>query len=102
MRLALQRALHGARPPRRRLPLSAAVTARVGALGALARLLRRLAALRRRQIDARLPRLRQADRDRLLRRLRAVLALADVVHFLAYELATLRRGGFALLLVAAG
>ena len=34
-------------------------------------------------------RLREADGDRLSRRSRAVFALADVVHFLAYELSGL-------------
>src|SRR5207244_1625659 len=48
------------------------------------------------QLDARPPRFRQADGDRLLRRARAVLALADMVDLLAHELARLRRGRLAL------
>src|SRR5262249_1177385 len=43
------------------------------------------AARRRTERHSRAPGLRQADRDRLLRRPRAVLALADVVHLLAHE-----------------
>jgi hypothetical protein len=46
-------------------------------------------------------RLREANRDRLLRRARTMLALADVVHLLADEFAGLRRGRFARLLVFA-
>jgi len=49
------------------------------------------------QGDPGLPRFRQADRDRLLRRSRAVLALADVMNLLANELARLRRGSLATL-----
>ena len=47
--------------------------------------------------------LRQADSDGLLGRSRAVLAFADMVHFLAYEFACLgaRRLAFALVLLGA-
>jgi len=46
--------------------------------------------LRRGKIDARFARLRQPDRDRLFRRSRAVLALANVIHLFADEFACLR------------
>src|SRR5205823_14919481 len=55
--------------------------------------------LRRRQLHPGATRLREADRDRLLRRARAVLPLADVVHLLLDELARLRAGRLALALV---
>src|SRR5687767_10633518 len=51
-----------------------------------------------RQLHARLPRLRQTDRDRLLRRPRAVLAFTNVMDLLAHELARLRAGRLALTL----
>src|SRR6185312_6385197 len=53
------------------------------------------------EIDARAPRLRQTDGNRLLRGTRAVLALADVLHFLAYELARLRAGRLSLTFILA-
>src|SRR5690349_13259714 len=81
---APQRTADGARSARRRPSRAVrAGTARV--LRALLRAALR-AAPRRRQLHARSPRLREADRDRLLRRSRAVLPLADVVHLLADEL----------------
>jgi hypothetical protein len=52
-------------------------------------------------MNTRPPRLREANRDRLLRRARTMLALADVVHLLPDEFAGLRRGRFARLLVLA-
>src|SRR6185503_14141024 len=58
------------------------------------------AGLRGRQLDAGATRLRQADGDGLLGRPRAVLALADVVHLLADELAGLGRCRLALALVS--
>src|SRR6185437_6657311 len=54
----------------------------------------------RRQVDARAPRFGETDRDRLLRRARAMLAAPDLLHLLADEFAGLRRRGFALPLVA--
>jgi hypothetical protein len=57
--------------------------------GLLARGLRRSVLIRRRQVDARAACLGQADRDRLLRRARTVLAFADVLDLLAHELAGL-------------
>src|SRR5215831_132672 len=65
-----------------------------------ARARRRGPRLRRPQRDAGAARLREADRDRLLGRARAVLALADVVHLLADELTRLRARGLALPAVA--
>src|SRR5262249_29511192 len=55
--------------------------------------------LARVELHARTPRLRQPDRDRLPRALGAVLALANVAHLLAHELACLRRRRFARALV---
>jgi len=57
---------------------------------------------RRWQIDTGTPRLRQADRDGLLGRASAVLALADVVHFLVDEFAGLCARRLAFALVAPG
>src|SRR5690348_14382618 len=57
-------------------------------------------ALARRKIDSRAARLREANRDRLLGRARPVLAFADVVNFLADELARLRGRALSLGLVA--
>src|SRR5512134_1462756 len=53
-------------------------------------LLRRRSLRRRRELHACAPRLRQADGDRLFRRARPVLALPDVLDFLAHELTGLR------------
>src|SRR5205085_1989447 len=60
------------------------------ALRLLARALRRAPLLRRREVHPRAPRLREADRDRLLRRARAVLAATYVLDLLAHVLARLR------------
>src|SRR5258706_8019249 len=56
---------------------------------------------RRWKLHAGASRLRQADRDRLIGRACAVLAFTDVVHFLADELARLRRWRLAGALVCA-
>src|SRR5689334_17899301 len=56
----------------------------------------------RRQMDAGSPRFRQADGDRLLGRASAMLALANVLDFLAYEFARLRRRRLALAFIAFG
>src|SRR6185437_134863 len=53
----------------------------------------------RRNLDPGTPGFRQPDRDRLFSRTRPVLALAHVLDFLAYELASLGAGGFAFALV---
>jgi hypothetical protein len=60
-----------------------------------------LAALRRRQFYSSPPRLRETNRDRLLRRASTVFALANVFHFFAHKLASLSRRRFALALVFA-
>src|SRR5437867_1695013 len=99
---ALQSRLDGPRPLGRGLGPGAAMALLVRPLGAPPRLFRRGTLLRRRQVDPRLPRLGQADRDRLLRGAGAVLALADVVHLLADEFPRLRRGRLALPLVLLG
>src|SRR5262245_7577914 len=88
-RLPLQLFAHRPRPPRRRPMVASRLSFVVLALGRLPRLLRSLSALRRLERDARAPCLRQADRDRLLRGPRAVLALANVMDLLADELAGL-------------
>src|SRR5262245_37516126 len=84
MRLAAEGPARRARPARRRraaaMALARAVGLGRGSTGA------RGAAARRPQRGARAARLRQADRDRLLGRARAVLALPDVMHLLAHEL----------------
>ena len=49
----------------------------------------------RAQLDSRTPRFRQADRDGLLSRASAMLALPDVVHFFANELSRLSAGRLA-------
>src|SRR6476646_6387010 len=68
----------------------------ISPLRALARFLACLAFFGRLEIDSSPPRLRQANRDRLLRRSRSVLPLANVVHFLAHKFASLRAGRFSL------
>src|SRR5207247_7123819 len=70
----------------------AVLTLFVSALGAAPGLFRYGSLLRRRQIDACAARLRQSDRNRLLGRAGAVLALPDVFNFLAHKLARLRAG----------
>src|ERR1043166_6471319 len=85
---ALERASHRTRPRARHLPPRPTSLGQV-ALGLCARTRRR--ALLCRQLHAGPAGLRQADRNGLLRRAGAVLALPDVVHFLPHELACLRR-----------
>jgi len=58
--------------------------------------------LRRFQLYACPPRLRQANRDRLLSGTRAVLALTNVFHLLPDKLARLRRRSFSFARVLAG
>src|SRR5438067_2925408 len=93
-RLALQRTADSARPPAGRAAGLAPL--REVALRLAARPRGRLPASGRWQLHSRAARLRQADRDGLLRRTRAVLALPNVVHLLAHELASLRRRRLAL------
>lgn len=52
-------------------------------------------------MDSRAASLGQADRDRLLRRSRAVFALADMIHFFAHEFSGLGAWSFALALILA-
>src|SRR5262249_10479050 len=88
-----ERLQHGlAAPLRRASRLALSLADLVRDLLAAAALPRHAAFARGRQVDAGSPRLRQPDRDRLLGRPRAVLALADVMDLLADELAGLRAG----------
>jgi hypothetical protein len=66
------------------------VTALIVTLGLAARPRGCLAPRRRLEFDSRAARLGKTDRNRLLRRTRAVFSLADVVYFLANELPRLR------------
>src|SRR5262245_50334536 len=95
--LSLQRLQHCAPTPAgARSRLAPALPRLERALGGLASALRSLASGGRFEWNARAPRFREPDRDRLLGRFRAVLALADVVHLLSHELASRRRGPLAL------
>src|SRR4051812_19459092 len=78
------------RDPRAALRLAFALTGFIGIFGALARALLGLALLGWRQVDARAPRLGKSDGDGLLRRARAVLAVADFLDFFVHEFAGLR------------
>src|SRR5207253_3991521 len=71
----------------------------VSALGAGPGLFRYCSLFRRREIAAGAARLRQSDRNGLLGRAGAVLALPDVFHFLAHKFTRLRAGCLALALV---
>src|SRR5262249_19136700 len=99
MRLALERSERGPRAPRRRTAL-AALTGPIRGGGASPR--RLLTAARRRQVDAGAPRFGQTDRDRLLRRSCAVLALAHVIDFFSDELTGLGARTLALTPIAPG
>ena len=83
MPLALERFERGT-PARRRRLVRMAPLAQCSLRGA-ARPFRRRALLRHRKLDAGLARLRQANRDRLFRGARTVLAFANVIDFLANE-----------------
>src|SRR5579862_2322027 len=98
-RLALERMLGGGAASRIGRTVAAAPTRQI-AFGFAPRLIGSAPRRRRLEGDARASGLGQPDRDRLLRRAGAVLAFADVVHFLADELACLRRWRFTLALVA--
>src|SRR5262245_29585268 len=78
-----------------------AMSASKGLLGVFSRPLTCFALLGWRQIDSGPPGLRQANGDGLLRRSCPVFSLADMVDFLADELARLRAGRFSLALVPA-
>src|SRR5262245_9470012 len=69
-------------------------------LGGLSALLRHGAFAGRLEMNPRTPRLRQTDCDRLFRRARTVLALANMVELFAHELARLCRRGPPLTLVS--
>ena len=84
--MARLRRADGARGFRRPCPSS------IGERGRPPGARRGASARRRLERHARPPRLGEPDRDRLLRRARAVLPLPDVVHLFAHELAGRRRG----------
>src|SRR6266702_1681915 len=85
-----RRNVPGAPPPLSRRP---------SVLRVAARLRGRLPLPRRPELHAGAPRLGEADRDHLLGGPRPMLALADVMHLRAHELARLRRRGLPLALV---
>src|SRR5579872_6539755 len=89
-RLALQHARDRARHARAATRLPLALPDLISIPGAFARARLRLALLRRPKRHACAARLRKADRDRLLRRARAMLALANLVDLFPDELACLR------------
>src|SRR5262245_42566939 len=94
-RFALTRLHGGASAFERWSSAAPAVTNIVIAPRSPPRLTRSLSRFRRLECDSSAARLRQPDRNRLLRQTRAVFALADVMHFLAHEFAGLRRWRFA-------
>src|SRR5581483_6223285 len=77
------------------------VSPRISASRALAGLLRRLPLLRRLQVNAGPPCLRQSDRNGLLRGSRAMLPLTNVLHLLAHEFPCLSARGFPLAAISA-
>src|SRR5438128_11539329 len=87
----------GNRPrSRRRCPARSPTTTCGGRqLGAASCFFRHFALLRRRQLHARTPRLREPDGDRLLGRSCAMFALADMMYFFADKFARLRGRRFA-------
>src|SRR5438105_9029259 len=99
--LVRERLARGSRPAGRR-SLHALMAAPQVALGALASLLRGLAAARRLHVDARPAGLRKPDRDRLLGGASAVLALTHVLDFLMDECTGLRGRRLSLTLGLAG
>jgi hypothetical protein len=96
-RLALQRAFGCRRAPARRLPSSP--SGAEGRDGAPPRLRPYLPLARHTESYPRPSSLAEANRDRLLRRPRAVLAFADMVHLLPNELPGLGARAFPLALV---
>jgi hypothetical protein len=88
--LALERSRRRARSLGRRTRRPLALSRAIGAARTLSRSRRRLTSLRRSQLDARAPRFGESNRNRLLRRARAVLPLTDVFDLFANELAGLR------------
>src|SRR5579871_5527619 len=94
-RLFVQDLGHGARDARAALRRTPALAGLIRVFGAFTRRFLRLAPARRRQVDACASRLREADRNGLLRRACAMLASADLANLLTDELAGLGRGGLA-------
>ena len=88
MTLSLERVSRGART-RRGYRLAAPAPLAQGSFRCAASAFGGRPLLRRGKIDARFARLRQPDRDRLFRRSCAVLALANMIHLFADELACL-------------
>ena len=91
MPLPLQHALHRLGNPRLMLGVTLALPLFVSELGVFPGLVGDFPSLGRRKIDARSSSLGKPDRDRLLGRPRAVLALANVVNLLPHKLAGLGR-----------
>ena len=91
--LALERTFRRARAFRRRLCAAGGLALCKIALGVT--FCSFFAALWRRQLYSRPPRLRETNGNRLLRRTRAMFAFSDVFHFLAHKLARLSAGRFA-------
>jgi hypothetical protein len=101
MAFTFQHAHDGTRSLGRRLVASrGTVAALIGALGAFARALAGLPFPRRRKIDTRFARFRQADSNRLFGIAGSVFPFTDVMHFLADEFTGLRRGRLALTAVS--
>lgn len=86
--LAFQSAGARAPPLGRRPPLAPPLADLQVSFCRMLRTRARLARFRRRERHASAPRLREPDRDRLLARARTMLALPDVIHLLAHELAS--------------
>jgi hypothetical protein len=95
-RLSLERPQRSTRPLRGWFSSRRALPGAVRARRALPCACRCLALARWFQFDAGSPGLREADCDRLFRRSSTMLALADVLHLLAHELACLGCRGFPL------
>jgi len=79
----------------------AALAFAIGAFGTTAGLFRNASPRRRTQLHSGTPGLRQSDRNGLFGRASAVLALANMMHLFANELAGLSARGFALLRIPA-
>src|SRR5690242_7245653 len=94
-RFVLQHVRDRARDARLMARLALMLSRLVGVFRTAARALLGFSFLWRRQIDARAPRFREPDSDRLLRRARAVLAAADILDLFADELTRLCAGGLA-------
>jgi hypothetical protein len=102
MGLSCKRLRRGAGAAGRRLAGAASLSRPDVALSFASCGLRGLALARRRELHTRTPGFRQPNRDRLLRRSRAMLPFPDVLDLFVDELAGLRGWGFAFLLVLPG